>query len=96
VVETRTGIGPLTDLITTTTPNAMVISAATQSNAGTLTATERVTCAMSASASHHRAWQAVTPRPSRRDAVARYSGTSGRIAMVLAAFPVGAPAVPPE
>ena len=38
-METATGTASLTDVITTTTPNALVMSAATQGNAGALTAT---------------------------------------------------------
>ncbi len=39
VVETATGTASLTDVITTSTPGALVISTAMQGNAGTLTAT---------------------------------------------------------
>ena len=97
VVETATGTASLTDMITTTTQNAMVISTATQGNAGALTAT---------GAGHLRDFN-VGPTSSQvagghaASAVPAtltlgYSaGNINRIAMVLAAFPVSAPTAPP-
>jgi autotransporter-associated beta strand protein len=95
-VETATGTASLTDQITTLSPNAMVISTATQGNNGALTATGtgHVLDASAALASSRMAGgHADVATPSSR--TLGYSGTINRIAMILASFPVGAPSGPP-
>ncbi len=87
-VKAATGTASLTDAITTTTPNALVISTAMQGNAGTLTATgtghlRDFTVAASSSQLAGGRVQATAPAP----LTIGYSASNiNRIAMVLVAF----------
>ena len=92
-VETTTGSTSLSDTIVTTTPNAMVISAAAQGNNSALTATgtghlRDVDVALTSSRVAGGHVEVAVPAARTLG----YSGTINRIAMVLAAFPAGASA----
>ncbi|MGH9254315.1 MAG: PASTA domain-containing protein, partial [Vicinamibacterales bacterium] len=92
VVETSTGNASLTDLITTTTPNTMVISVAAHSRTGVLTATGTGhvrDVSLGLASSRVAGGHAVVVTPAT--VTLGYSGSISRIAMVLAAFPVGVP-----
>jgi hypothetical protein len=94
-VETATATGSLTDQITTTTPNALVVSAATQGNATALTPSGSghvLDTSQALASSRVAGGHAAVATPAT--VTLGYSGSINRIAQVLAAFRPGGPPSP--